>query len=170
MSCCALRGREFFESFLTIFQQDAKFSSASHDVAEYIMLCILRTMCSESSQLYSICLQNKIIDTLISPSFLPAMDSSHWSAVAEGEGVRVTNNNYQDYVSVFVRESLFSFLGDLIKYGDEKDKLGEVSHLLTVLANEELDELCCIMVEIESLLHLRFAPVFVTSSVAISTC
>ena len=57
--------REFFESYLAIFQQDAKFDSASHDVAEYIMLCILRTMCSESSQLYSICLQKKIIDTLI---------------------------------------------------------------------------------------------------------
>lgn len=103
-------------------------------------------MCSESSQLYSICLQNKIIDTLISSSFLPPMDSSHWSAVTEGEGIRVTNNNHQDYITVFVRESLFSFIGDLIKYGEEKDRLAEVSHLLTVLANEELDELCCIMV------------------------
>ena len=162
--------REFFESYLAIFQQDAKFDSASHDVAEYIMLCILRTMCSESSQLYSICLQKKIIDTLISSSFLPAMDSSHWSAVAEGEGIRVTNNNHQDYVSVFVRESLFSFIGDLIKYGEEKDKVGEVSHLLTVLANEELDELGCIMVETQSLLDCRFARVFATLSVAISIC
>ena len=60
--------------------------------------------------------------------------------------MRVVNNVQDDLVTVFVRETLLDFIAELVKYGGEQEKLFEVSHLLNSLANEELDELCIIMV------------------------
>lgn len=140
-----MSSREFFESFLVTFR-NTEFDTGSRDVAEYLLLSLLRTMCSLAPQLYSICLQNKMINTLISPTFLTKIESSHWSSFAEGENVRVVNNVQDDLVTVFVRETLLDFIAELVKYGGEQEKLFEVSHLLNSLANEELDELCIIMV------------------------
>ena len=140
-----MSSREFFESFLVTFR-NTEFDTGSRDVAEYLLLSLLRTMCSLAPQLYSICLQNKMINTLISPTFLTKIESSHCSSFAEGENVRVVNNVQDDLVTVFVRETLLDFIAELVKYGGEQEKLFEVSHLLNSLANEELDELCIIMV------------------------
>ena len=140
-----MSSREYFESFLVTFR-NTEFDTGSRDVAEYLLLSLLRTMCSLAPQLYSICLQNKMINTLISPTFLTKIESSHWSSFPEGENVRVVNNVQDDLVTVFVRETLLDFIAELVKYGGEQEKLFEVSHLLNSLANEELDELCIIMV------------------------
>ena len=61
--------------------------------------------------------------------------------------MRVVNNVQEDLVAVFVRDTLLDFVAELVKYGDEQERLAEVSHLLNSLANEELDELCIIMVD-----------------------